>query len=155
MVASLTYCPLFLFNSHLFRTMYDPSPQQAALYRGSACHFSSPSQWPDCPSILWQDNTNQRKVSKSSEALGKRWMLCEAIPQCLLWEQSSVLPGPENCQLVLTVVLSSAIHMRHCPAATGWSGCEGQLHWVILGFGYCHSLSLGWSRTILNARMLS
>lgn len=75
-VAALTCCSLFLFSSHIFCTVCNPPRQQAALYRASACHCSSPPQWPDCPTIVWQDNIDQRKVSKTSGVLRKSWMCC-------------------------------------------------------------------------------
>lgn len=135
-VAALTCCSLFLFSSHIFCTVCNPPRQQAALYRASACHCSSPPQWPDCPSIVWQDNIDQRKVSKTSGVLGKSWMCCHVrqYPSGCSGSNHLFIPGPENWKLMLTMVLSSAMCMGHCPTATDWSWCEGHLHWVILVF---------------------
>lgn len=151
MVASLTCCPFLLLNSHFFCTTYDASIQGLCLSQ----LFTT--------TVTWLPEFTVARQRKWEKGVWKQWssgkevnvLSWEAISQCLLWEQSSVLPGPENCKLMLTVVLSSAIHVGHCPAATGWSWCEGQLHWIMLDFGYCHSLSLGSSRIILNSRMLS
>lgn len=134
-VAALTCCSLFLFSSHIFCTVCNPPRQQAALYRASACHCSSPPQWPDCPSIVWQDNVDQRRCQKQVEF----WERAECVA---MWGNNQVvalgahlfIPGPENWKLMLTMVLSSAMCMGHCPTATDWSWCEGHLHWVILVF---------------------
>lgn len=128
-VAGLTCCSLFLFSSHIFCTMGNSPPQQAAPYRASACHCSSPPQWPNCPSIERQDNIDQRKVSNTSGALGKSRMCCHVrhYPSGCSGSNHLFIPGPENWKLMLTMVLSSAMCMGHCPTATGWSWCEGHM----------------------------
>lgn len=114
--AALT-CSLFLFSSHIFCTVFNPPPQQTALYRASACHCSAPPQWPDSPRIVLQDNIDQKKVSKPSGALGKHWMCCHVRqhPSGCSGSNHLFTPGPENWKLMLTTVLSN-VHgtLSHC-----------------------------------------
>lgn len=115
-VAALTCCSLFLFSSHIFCTVCNPPRQQAALYRASACHCSSPPQWPDCPSIVWQDNVDQRRCQKQVE----------------FWERAECVAMWGNIQVVtLGAIICSSLGQRIENWCWQWSSAQ-QCAWDIV-----------------------
>lgn len=96
--------------------MGDPSPQQAAVYWGSAA-----TTWLPEYTVARQYKSEKGVRKKKSSGKEVNVLSCEARSQCLVLEQSSVLPGPENCKLVQMKILSSAVLVGCCPAATGRS----------------------------------